>query len=116
MNAILDTFAQMDPGRAAFWLLVENVLLFALALAIGEILVRAFPSRMVGPAPLPVEAREVGLAISCVALNTLVTIAGWWLWRSGYIVVRRDTGWRAWFDVVALLLMMDLAMYVTHRL
>jgi sterol desaturase/sphingolipid hydroxylase (fatty acid hydroxylase superfamily) len=48
-------------------------------------------------------------------MNTLVTIAGWWLWRHGFITVRRDTGPRAWADVLVLLLAMDLGMYLTHR-
>jgi lathosterol oxidase len=116
LNAILDAFARMSTGEAVSWLIVQNVLLFALALALGQILLWAYGSRLVGPAPPAVEAREIALALSCVAFNTLVTVAGWWLWRAGHIVVRHDTGVRAWLDVVALLLIMDLAMYVSHRL
>jgi Delta7-sterol 5-desaturase len=116
MNDILDAFARMPVGVAVCWMLVENLLLFALALALGQLLIRTCGSRLVGPAPPPVEPREVALALSCVAFNTLVTAAGWWLWRAGYIVIRRDTGLWAWLDVAALLLMMDLAMYLTHRL
>ena len=116
MNATLDAFARMTPGEAACWMLVENLLLFALALGVGEILVRAFPARPVGPPPPPVEATEVALAVSCVGFNTLVTFAGWWLWRAGFITIRRDTGFRAWLDAAVLLALMDLAMYLTHRL
>lgn len=116
MNAILDAFARMPLGEALFWMLIENLLLFGLALGLGQILIRAYGTRRVGPAPPPVDAREVGLALSCVGFNTLVTLAGWWLWRAGVIVIRRDTGWRAWLDVIALLMIMDLAMYLTHRL
>lgn len=61
MNAVLDAFARMPAGVAISWMLVENLLLFTLAL-------------------------------SCVVFNTLVTVAGWCLWRSGQIVIRRDTG------------------------
>jgi sterol desaturase/sphingolipid hydroxylase (fatty acid hydroxylase superfamily) len=48
--------------------------------------------------------------------NTVVTIAGWWLWRKGIIVIRRDVGLRAWLDVPVLLVIMDFAMYVTPRI
>jgi sterol desaturase/sphingolipid hydroxylase (fatty acid hydroxylase superfamily) len=116
MNAILDAFARMSTSEAVCWMLVENLLLFALALGLGEVLLRAYGTRRVGPVPSSVEVREIALALSCVAFNTLVTVAGWWLWRAGYIVIRRDTGVWAWLDVFALLLIMDLAMYVTHRL
>lgn len=116
MNAILDAFAGMNPVEAFFWMLTENFLLFGLALGLGQLLIHVYGARLVGPVPPPVEAQEIGLALSCVVFNTLVTIAGWWLWRNGYIVIRRDTGLRAWLDAVVLLLIMDLAMYVTHRL
>lgn len=116
MNAILDAFARMSPGEALIWMLVENLALFAFALGAGQLLIVAYRSRLVGPRPPPVEAAEVALALSCVGLNTLITLAGWYLWRGGYIVVRRDAGLWAAIDVVVLLLTMDLAMYVLHRL
>lgn len=116
MNAILDAFAAMSFREAVGWMLVENVALFALAIGVGHLLVLAFSSRRVGPPPQPVEAKELGWAASCVALNTLITVAGWWLWRSGRIVIRRDEGVWAWLDAVVLLMLMDLAMYATHRI
>ena len=116
MNAILDAFARMTIGPALGWMALENLLLFALALGLGEALVRIYRTRRVGPAPPPVAAAEVALALSCVAGNTLVTLAGWWLWRAGIIVIRRDTGGRAWVDAAVLLVIMDLGMYLTHRI
>lgn len=116
MNEILDAFARMTAGEAISWIFVENFLLFGLAIGLGQALRLAFGSRAVCPDPPPIEAAEVALALSCVALNALVTAIGWWLWRAGYITIRRDMGIYAWLDVVALLLIMDLAMYVTHRL
>ena len=116
MNALLDAFARMSTGRAIAWMLLENAALLLLTLGLGEFLIRAFKSRRVGPAPPPVEPQEVGWAISCVLFNTVVTVAGWWLWRSGYIAIRRDTGARAWVDVAVLLMLMDFAMYLSHRI
>lgn len=116
MNELLDLFSGMTPWQAAGWLLLENVLLFSLALGLGEVLARLYKTRPVGPAPDPVTGREVAISLSCILGNTLVTIIGWRLWRAGYIVIRRDTGWRAWLDVVVLLFVMDLAMYVLHRI
>ncbi len=116
MNTILDAFARMSTGEAVGWMALENVLLFALVLGLGDMLVRVFRTRAVGPAPDPLEFLEVVLALCCVALNTLVTYVGWRLWRTGWIVIRRDLDMRAVIDVIALMLMMDLGMYVTHRL
>lgn len=116
MNAILDAFAQMPASRAIAWMFAENITLLIVALGLGELLIRLCGARRIGPGPPPVEGREIALAVSCVGFNTLVTVAGWWLWRRGFITIRRDTGVRAWLDVIVLLMLMDLAMYVTHRL
>jgi sterol desaturase/sphingolipid hydroxylase (fatty acid hydroxylase superfamily) len=115
MHQILDLFYNMTLPQAAWWLLVENVVLFGLSLAAGHLLLRLFAARRVTDPPPPLERREVLLAASCVLLNTLVTIAGWWLWTNGVMRIRRDTGLRAWLDVLVLLLAMDLFMYLFHR-
>jgi sterol desaturase/sphingolipid hydroxylase (fatty acid hydroxylase superfamily) len=44
-----------------------------------------------------------------------VSVAGWALWRGGFIVIRTGSSLRAAIDALLLLLMMDLAMYVLHR-
>ena len=115
MNAILDLFETMSPLQAAWWLFVENLALLLLTLGFGQLLVVGFRTRAVGPPPGAVGWREWALASGCVVGNTVVTIVGWFLWRAGIIVVRRDTGARAWLDVVVLLLVMDLGMYLAHR-
>jgi hypothetical protein len=66
-------------------------------------------------APDPLSARELRLAALCVAMNTVVTIAGWLLWREGLIRVRFDLGWAATADALILLAAMDAAMYGLHR-
>ena len=53
---------------------------------------------------------------SAVLINTLVTIAGLWLFRRGWVRFRDDVGLLSIVDVFVLLLGMDLAMYVLHRL
>jgi sterol desaturase/sphingolipid hydroxylase (fatty acid hydroxylase superfamily) len=115
-NALLDVFAGMSAGEAAFWLLVENVALFVLSLAFGHALLAVYRRKRVVEEPGPVEWREIAWAANCVVLNTVVTIAGWWLWRKGIIVIRRDAGWMTAVDVLVLLLAMDLGMYITHRM
>lgn len=116
MNRILDAFAGMTAAEAWSWSFVENLALLALTVGVGQLLSWAYRARTVGPPPPPVEAREVALALSCVVGNTMVTMAGWWLWRAGHLTIRRDTGLRAWLDAGVLLLLMDLGMYVSHRL
>lgn len=99
----------------ALGLFLENVLIFVLALGGGALAVRLFASRRVAlPAPATT-GREWLVAWTVVVLNTAVTVLGLVLWRRGVISFRTDTGVRALLDTVVLLVVMDLAMYVLHR-
>jgi Delta7-sterol 5-desaturase len=115
MNALLDFFWDCSPAAIWGWCLLENVLLLLASLAVGHALVRLYRSRPVTDPPRPLERREVALAVACVACNTIVTVAGWWLWKLGVITVRRETGWRTLLDAAVLLVAMDFAMYWLHR-
>jgi sterol desaturase/sphingolipid hydroxylase (fatty acid hydroxylase superfamily) len=116
MNALLDYLARASPLPVIAVLLAENVILLLLTVALGELLVRCFRHRRNSPPPPPISREEISLAVLCVLMNTLVTIAGWWLWRTGIITLRRDIGWRTLLDVAVLIMAMDFGMYVTHRI
>jgi lathosterol oxidase len=116
VNPFLAAFARMPPAEAAAWFLAINVALFALCLGGGAVLVRVFHARRVAPVPPPLERREVVLAAVCVVLNSAVTFAGWMLFRAGIIVVRPASVVGAVLDTIVLLVAMDLAMYLLHRL
>jgi sterol desaturase/sphingolipid hydroxylase (fatty acid hydroxylase superfamily) len=102
--------------QAILVLLAENLFVFFLAVLLGHLAVRRFAARRVAlPAP-PLQRLEIIVAGSSVLLNTVTTLVGLFLWRWQIIRFRTDTGVWAWLDVAALLLIMDLAMYVLHRL
>lgn len=102
--------------QAVAVLLAENLLIFLLAIALGECAVRLFGHRRVSIPPPELSRQEVAIALSNVLLNTVITLVGLVLWRAGVIRFRTDAGVWAWLDILALLLAMDLAMYVLHRL
>ncbi len=98
------------------WSLLVNVAVFLGALALGALLVRRFPASRVSEVPGPLTRAEVALAGACVLLNSLVMYCGWWLFRAGWLQVRAEaSALRAVADAALLLVVMDLAMYVTHR-
>jgi lathosterol oxidase len=115
MTALADGLAALPPLLAAALFLLLNLFIFGAALLAGSLLVQRFSHRRLTPPPPPVERRELLLAASTVGLNTLITFVGWLLWRADVIEFRTDTGLRALLDVPVLLLAMDLAMYVLHR-
>lgn len=103
-------------GYAVLVLLIENVLVLLLAIGLGEWLVQHFADRRVALVAPSLQMRELLTAASSVLSNTLITVVGLFLWRSGVIRFRTDVGVWAALDVLILLLMMDFAMYLLHRL
>lgn len=106
----------MPLEQAFFWLLVQNIVQFTLCLLGGAILVKLFTGRRIYQEPAPISRNELLFSISCVVLNSVVALAGWYLWKNGIIVISREVGIQCLYDTLALLIMMDFAMYVTHRI
>ncbi len=115
MNALLEFARSLSPAQAALLLLGENILLFLLSLLLGYGLLFLFRERRVTERPDPLQWQEVTLAGTCVLLNTLVTLAGWFLWRAGLIRISTAISWRIALDALVLFVAMDLAMYLFHR-
>ncbi len=116
MNDIVILLRDLTIPEAFLLFLIENLIIFGLAVASGYLLIRLFAERRVSLPPERIERVEIVLTISSVLLNTLITVVGWWMWREGIIEFRTDMGFRALVvDVLLLLIVMDLAMYLLHR-
>ncbi len=115
-ESAITSLRAMPLGVAALLLLVQNLVVFAAALGFGAIVVRYFGRRRIAAHPGPVTKTEIAAAVSAVILNTVVTYVGFLAWRAGVVRFRSDVGVWAIADVVVLVLAMDLAMYVLHRL
>ncbi|MGD9683417.1 MAG: sterol desaturase family protein [Candidatus Obscuribacterales bacterium] len=113
---LLDYFASISALEAFFWLLIQNILQFVLCVGGGYLLVRLCAERIIYARPDKLSADEIRLAVVCVIGNSLVALAGWYLWKNGIIVIRRETGLAALVDVFVLTMMMDFLMYATHRI
>jgi hypothetical protein len=114
----IESLRTEDLWRPALWVTAANVAMFALALVAGDAIVRRFRERRVTPEPGPVSRGEVLLAGVCVALNALVAVAGLVLWREDLIALRPygDYGpLTVAIDALVLVVVMDFAMYVFHR-
>ncbi len=105
------------PLQAVGWLLVENALQILICVGVGVALRRALPRRQVSPPPDPLTRAELIVTALTWLGNTAVTWLGWLLWRRGLLSIAATRGWvEAAVDAAGLLLTMDLAMYLTHRL
>lgn len=116
MHALLALTARLAIGQAIVLSLVVNVLLFALMVAGGEVMARAWRHRPVVTPPPPVSRFEVVLAAVTVVVNAGVMVAGWALFRYGVLRIDETENVGTWLvDLVVLTLVMDLAMYALHR-
>lgn len=112
-----DLLRVMPPGAVIVWSTLENLVILAVVLVMGEFLVRRYGKHRVTETPEPLTLLEVGLAASCVFLNITVTVVGVLLWQAGIIRVRFEVNaLHILVDTLILFFAMDLAMYVFHRM
>lgn len=117
MEELLAWIRARTIAEAAVASLAVNVAVFAATLAIGALIVSTWRERRVARVPAPIDRTELGLAAVCVLLNAAVMLAGWWLFRAGHLRVDASPSPLRWLvDAAALTLIMDVAMYATHRL
>lgn len=111
-----DALYTMPLASAALWCLAENILIFGVTIVVGHFLIWRYQNQPVTETPPALTLIEVILAMSCILLNSLVTIVGIILWRAGLIQVRMSASLlEVLIDTVILFFAMDLAMYVFHR-
>ena len=117
LQEILARTLQLDLGSAVAAALLVNVLLFAVMLALGELVRRTWRARPVVTTPPAITRFELVVAAVTVVLNSAVMLAGWLLFRQGILAVDGSASVLRWLrDALMLVLVMDLAMYALHRL
>ncbi|MBP0455004.1 sterol desaturase family protein [Kitasatospora sp. RG8] len=113
-DGLLTWAARLAPGEVVAGALAVNLGLLVLALAAGGLLVRRYGERRVTPPPPPPDRRELLLSATAVLLNSAVGVAGWALWKAGWIRLTADTGLRAVAELLVFTLVMDGLMYGGH--
>lgn len=89
--------------------LAENLLVTALALLFGWLTLK------ISKKPIkPASRNEVLICLLTNVINTVITYAGFWLFKHGYLHVTFEINWAIVFDFILLFLLIDLAMFVFH--
>jgi sterol desaturase/sphingolipid hydroxylase (fatty acid hydroxylase superfamily) len=91
----------------SLWLIffLENVIITAMVL---------FTGRLLHKAPYTYTAREWRICILTNILNTIVTYAGFWMWKNNIIHINTNISWMIIIDFLILFLAMDLLMFIFH--
>jgi sterol desaturase/sphingolipid hydroxylase (fatty acid hydroxylase superfamily) len=112
MHSLLNPLLQLPEYALWIFFLAENILITILVLFIGRLLQQKF-----APAPFTTyryTSREWFICGITNLLNTLVTYAGFWLWKNDYMVMDMSVSLSIIPDFVILFLAMDLLMYIFH--
>ncbi|EMJ93155.1 sterol desaturase family protein [Leptospira alstonii] len=115
-NSIIHSLTSISWQGAFLVFLIENVVIFILVIVIGNLITSRFSLRPVCLPPPALTPAEISVWLINVCLNTLITLAGWHLWKNGIIQFRDGINLRSLIDVIVLLLVMDGLMYALHRL
>lgn len=114
MQEFLQSFANLPEVLIGAIFLVENVLLTALVLVAGRNI-----QRRLSPHAVTLIAATRNEWIICAGtnvLNTVVTYAGYWLWKQGFIIISYEVSWTIATHFLLLFMAMDLLMFLFHYL
>ncbi len=97
-------------------MLLENLALMLSTIVVGNWASRRWAHRRVAVEVVDPRPAEVRLGYISVLMNTIVTVGGWALWKSGSITVTSDVSIRVLFEVLVLAAALDAQMYLGHRI
>ncbi|WP_106605559.1 sterol desaturase family protein [Chitinophaga ginsengisoli] len=114
MQQFLQSFATLSEWLIGAVFLVENVLLTVLVLVLGRNIQRRLSPQTV--TPIAATRNEWIICAGTNMLNTVVTYAGYWLWKQGFITISYEVSWKVITHFLLLFMAMDLLMFLFHYL
>ncbi len=112
--SVIDWLWSLTPVTISVFFLLLNLAILAGAIAAGQML-----QRFGGPlmSLKSISLSEWLFALSTVTVNAAISVAGWALWKSGWLTLNITGGaLQILRDTLILVLVMDLALYVLHRI
>ncbi|KAA2239859.1 sterol desaturase family protein [Chitinophaga agrisoli] len=108
MSHLLDYLLHLPPALCWLIFLVENLMITGMVLFFGRLILRQYS---IANAYTRSEIWIIGITN---ILNTVVTYAGYWLWKHGFITITTGLSWNILTDFLLLFFGMDLLMFVFH--
>lgn len=102
-------------GAALFFLIV-NVLIVLSSALLWVLMRRGFRTQPVFDHIRPISRSDIVMTCGAVLMNAIVSLGGWWIWRQGGLSLAAFSWGRLLYDFIAMLMLMDVGMYVSHRL
>lgn len=102
--------------EVASFFLFANATIFILSVLFCHWLGCAFKGKRIFNRWEPIRPLELSAAVASIAINALVSVIGWMIWKAGYISLYSGSVLEASLHLLGMLLFMDLGMYVFHRI
>jgi lathosterol oxidase len=101
---------KLTPLNAFIVFFLENLLIISLVVLIGF----AIQKKIIKSMKFSITGKEAFYATLSLLINTIITFAGFLLWKNNYIVFDTEFSWKIIPDFLVLFLAMDLVMYFLH--
>lgn len=115
METILQTIKNYPASNAFILFLGINIGIFILSELLGKWFLKKYKENRITNPPGKLSGKEILLTISTILLNSVVTSLGLWLWQHNYIRISFNVSFYIMLDFFVLFFVMDLLMYVFHR-
>jgi len=114
---VIEIFKQITFNELLLLALGINVILFLLSITLFSFFSRISNYQSLQNSPQILTRGDVMLSFLVIGCNTLIFIIGFMLWQKDIIVVREHTNiLEIGVEVVFLIFIMDLLMYIFHRI
>lgn len=115
-NLTLDFVAQLSWYEWIAYSFAINVLLFLFSIAVYILIDKTCPKVVLQKENQPILSSDIKQCSWTIVCNVLVMLGGVFLWKENIIGLANASFWGILFQVVLLVLLMDLLMYGFHRL
>lgn len=113
-TAVVNFLWSLPLASVCLFFLLLNLAILGGAIAAGQVLQRY------GAPPMnlrSISRSEWLLSMATVMVNAAISVAGWALWKSGWLTMNTTgSAWQILRDTLILVLVMDFALYALHRI
>lgn len=113
---MLEKLKALSILEVSSFFLIANVFIFASSIFFCWLLGRLFANKRIFDHWEPLRPVEILAAVSCVILNSAVSVVGWKLWTHQLITLHNSGFLSSIADTFVMILAMDFGMYLFHRL
>lgn len=111
LETLLLTLQSISPLLLWFIFLLENVIIVIMALTFGELIING---KHLIEGIRNYSKRDWIICVFTCFINTVITYAGFWLWKHQYITIKFDIDGFIMLDFLIIFFAMDLLMYLFH--